>query len=331
MSQAEIILLTPILTLIVVALVGFVGCGSYLGPGGSEETEEKKPEEQQPPSQQPPSQQPPPASATPVEAYTKAIEATPGFVALWLLNEEKGNLAFPVGPLATTAKGVYTDAPGTAAGTGYALDAEGVLYSKDKADFAAEFAAGGYIEVPFAGPLNPDPKAPGFSIELWVKPDTTQGGDRHVLVSSHRINSPNDQRGYEIGLLEVPNQIHQQVYGRVYSSGGVQTMTEITVPLPDIAGDAADWRYVVFTYTWDGTKGWVNLRVQMLTSKAVYSAAQKEAWYDNVVEPDTETLRFAANHQSTPGLALAAGRLDNIAYYNAPLDDAAMTSHFSLI
>ena len=329
MSQAEIFLLTPILTLVVVALAGFVGCGKYLGP----EPGEDKPVEQTPPAQTPqqPQQPQPPAPDTPVVAYRKAIEATPGFVALWLLNEGMGNEAHPVGSLSPPTKGVYTDAPGTAVGTGYKLNADGVQRAKDMTDFAAEFTAAGYIEVPFRGPLNPDPKGMGFSIELWVKPDTSQGGDRHVLVSSHRINSPNNQQGYEIGLLEVPNQIHHQVYGRVYSSGGVQTMTEISVPLPDSAGDAADWRYVVFTYTWDGTKGWLDLRVQMLTSKAVFSAVQKEAWYDNVVEPDTETLRFAANHQSTPGLALAAGRLDNIAFYNAPLNDAVMLNHFSLV
>jgi hypothetical protein len=150
-------------------------------------------------------------------------------------------------------------------------------------------------------------------------------------VSSHRIISQNNQQGYEVGLLTVPNQIHQQVYGRVYSSGGVQTMTEISVPLPDTAGDAADWRYIVFRYKWDVTKGFVDLRVQMRTSKAVFSAVQKEAWYDKVAEPDTETLRFAANHQSTPGLALAAGTLDNIAIYDAPLSDQAMQDHFGLV
>ena len=330
MSQLEIILLTPLLTFMVVALVGFVGCGKHLGLSEPEPEEQKPKPEEQTPAQQTPTPSTP-APLAPVEAYRKAIEATPGFVALWPLNEGKGNEAHPAGPLSPGTKGVYTDAPGTTVGTGYKLDAEGVQHAKDATDFAGGFAAAGYIEVPFRGPLNPDPKGLGFSIELWVKPDTSQGGDRHVLVSSHRINSPNDQQGYEVGLLEVPNQIHQQVYGRVYSSSGVQTMTETSVPLPDTAGDAADWRYVVFTYTWDGVKGWVDLRVQMLTTKAVYSAAQKEAWYDNVVEPNTETLRFAANHQSTPGLALAAGTLDNIAVYNAPLTDAVMLNHFGLV
>lgn len=320
------ILLTPLLTFVVVALCGFVGCSSFASvdpwPG------EKPVEEEQPP--EPPPENPPedPPTPKPPPTYEEVIEATPGIAALWLLNETTGNQALEaVGSIIPAAHGEYITDPAAPAGGGYDLGEAGVLNPQDAGDFAPYFnGTGSYIEVPFRGPLNPDPAAPGFSVELWVMPDPNAGADRHVLVSSHHHETDTEQQGYEIGLLKVAAQTHQKVYARVYSGTGA-TFTEVSVQPLDGAAD--EWRHIVFTYE-GGAAASIRLRVQLLKSTGAYAANPVAASYENVTLAKQSTLRFAANHPAVAGLALLAGRIDNIAFYNAPLSDGDIQAHFEM-
>jgi hypothetical protein len=325
MSDAYV-LLAPVLTFLVVALCGFVGCSSFasVDPWPGTPPEEEKPPETPPPEtppETPPVPKPPPT-------YEEVIEATPGIAALWLLNETTGNQALEsIGAISPPVHGEYITDPAAPAGGGYDLAAEGVLFPKDPQDFAPEFnGTGSYIEVPFRGPLNPDPAAPGFSIELWVMPAPTEGADRHVLVSSHHHESDAKQQGYEIGLLKVAAQAHQKVYARVYSGTGA-TFTEVSVQPLDGAAD--EWRHIVFTYE-GGAAPSIRLRVQLLKATGAYAANPVAASYENVTLAKQSTLRFASNHPAVAGLALFAGRLDNIAFYNAPLSDGDIQAHFEM-
>lgn len=320
------IFLTPVFAFCIVALLGFVGCGVTLPPAAEDKPVEQKPSES-PPAPPPTSPVSPPAPLT----YAEVISATPGFAALWPLNETAGNVASVAGPLAPDANGVYKTAAGVPAGSGYTLGNEGVLFAKDSKDFAPEFTGGAaFIEVPFNAQLNPSPGGMGFSIELWVKPDPNSGADRQILVSSHNFESGSKEQGYEIGLLKVAGQPHEQVYGRVFSGTG-PIRTEIAVQPVD--GDPAEWRHIVFTYKPDTAgAGSIHLRVQLAKATGFYSENPAAATYENVTPAKPSTLRFASSHVPPGGgLSLLAGRIDNVAIYTAPLSDADIKKHFDMV
>jgi U5 snRNP spliceosome subunit len=324
------ILLTPVLVFILVGLFAFVGCASFT----EAKEEEKKPPEQTPPPDQPPvtpPDQPPVTPPTKPLTYIETVKATPGFTAIWPLNETIGKVA-AVDGMPSTANGTYTTATGAdpAPGT-YVLGKAGVLFPKDNQDFAAEFSGGeAFIEVPFIPAFNPGPAVPGFSVELWVKPDPGMGGDRHVVVSSHHFDSMTSQQGYEIGLLKVPGQQQQQIYARVYG-GSASLQTEISVQ-PD-EGLATDWRHIVFRYGFIAGTGYViRLRVQVINSAKLFEAQSAAGVvYEQVTMAKQSTLRFAGSHLPPPGTsAVFAGRLDNIAFYNALILDGDINTHFSM-
>jgi hypothetical protein len=323
------ILLTPVLVFILVGLFAFVGCASFT----EAKEEEKKPPEQTPPPDQPPvtpPDQPPVTPPTKPLTYIETVKATMGFTAIWPLDETIGKIA-AVDGLPPTANGTYTNANGNdpAAGT-YTLGTAGVLFPKEP-DNAADFnGTEALIEVPFNQILNPDPAVPGFTIELWAKPDPTIGADRGVVVSSHNFGAMNSQQGYEIGFLKIAGQEHQQIYARVYG-GTAALQTEITVQ-PD-EGLKTDWRYIVFRYGFVAGTGYViQLRVQILKGVKKFEAQSPAGVkYERVMTGKESTLRFAGSHLPPPGgSALFAGRLDNIAFYNAYVPDGDLNTHFGM-
>ena len=329
MSDA-MILATPVLAFFIVGLFGFVGCASFSAAPGDEEpppTESKPPETPPAPPATPPVT--PPAPVT----YEDVIKATSGFAALWPLNEPLLPTAAVVGPLSPSANGTYTDTTGgTPAPGSVALGKAGVRFAKDSTDAAPEFAGtDAFIDVPFHAQLNPAANVPGFSIELWVKPNPNAGPGRGVVVSSYHFESAAKQQGYEIGLLKVAGQAHQQIYARVYSGTG-NTITEVTVQPVD--GQPEDWRHVVFKYELvPGTGYAIRLHAQVVGSVQVHDAETTPVSYENVTAAKSSTLRFAASNPSTSGggVAVFAGRIDNVAFYNAALTPADIKKHYDMV
>ena len=336
MSNA-MILLTPVLVFLIIALLGFVGCGDVLPqdadpePDPSKPPPEKKPFEPGGPVGPPKGPYLPPPAAT----YEELVTKTAGFAALWPLDEISGLTAAVVGGLSPGANGVYKDVSGGMPVAGsYSLGKQGVLFPKDSKDLGAEFTGTGtFIEVPFQGQLNPGPGVGGFSVELWVKPDPGIGADRGVVVSSHNFETVAKQQGYEIGFLKVAGQAHHQIYARVYSGTGA-TQSEVSVQ--PLAGDPTEWRYVVFTFEYIlGTGPVIRLYVQLLNATDVYEKTNSDPTvaYENVTSAKPATLRFAGSHPpiSGGGVALFAGRLDNIAFYNVPLSAGDIQSHYGFV
>jgi len=337
MSDVIMIVLTPILIFFVVSLFGFVGCGTVLSapndpdpePGqGEPGTKKKSPHD-------PRDTFPPPSGlqlAPPVPTYESLVTGSKGFVAFWPLNETLGKVAAVVGPLSPQANGDYRSATGgDPSAMSYTLGKFGVLYPKDNQDFSVEFTGTeALIEVQqFIASLNPSPAVPGFTIELWAKPDPNAGADRGVMVSSHHFDSATVQQGYELGLLKVPGQAHHQIYGRVY---GNSTMAEISVQPVD--GDPSEWRHIVFRYEFVAGTGYVlRLRAQLLKGVQVYQAQSPgPVVYENVTSAKPATFRIAGSHLPPPATSsLFAGQLDNVAFYAAPLSDAEINDHFNFV
>jgi hypothetical protein len=336
-----LVLITPLLVFVLVALLGFVGCGEVLPASADpqEEPPEEPPKKPQEPFNPAGAYKPPTGPHLPPTAltYQDLVTSVTGFSAFWPLNETGGTIVSYVGSLTPPANGEFKNAAGAAASFGsYSLGKEGVLFAKDKMDFAVDLGGTeAFIEVPFVGALNPVSTPTGFSIELWAKPDLTRGADRGGLVSSHHIESATSQQGYEIALLKVPGQAHQQVYGRVYGGASMVT-SEISVQPDD--GDPSDWRHIVFKYGFVAGKGFqIFLRVQVLKSTPVLTATQvyraestTPILYDNVLPAKPSTLRFGGTHLPQNVSAVYSGLLDNIAFYNAMVDDSVFDDHFKM-
>ena len=287
----SVIVLTPLLVLLILALFGFTGCKPFSGTL--------------------PATPPPPKT---YEEYEKIVKNTGGFAALWPLNEESGNQAKVEGSL-TGANGTYLPA-GSA---GPILGQSGALFPKIATDFAPKLdGTGAYIEVPFNAQLN---TAAPFSVELWVKPNPAAGGNEQVLISSYRFDATT-KRGYEIALVKKTG-AHHEVRGRVFSTGGAANAGQVTVQ-PN-QGQPDDWRHIVLTYGVDGVTLWVRVAGHM----GAFKDGPNAAVYQNVQAFNAVPLRFGAGHQQGPNPRhFFAGLIDNVAFYNAVLSDSDIENHF---
>ena len=315
-----VMLLTPLLVLIILAVVRFTGCSSFTSAPDPPKTVTGPPLVIAPPDAVPP-------PTTPV-TYEDTIKNTAGFAALWPLNETGGNVANVVGPLNPGANGVYTTRGGVPAGSGYTIGKNGVLFHKDSKDFAPLFdGTASYVEVPFNGPLNPVKTVPGFTIELWVKPDPAFAGATQVVLSSHRFDAANNQQGFEIALIKNAAQPNHQIRGRVF--GNAAAGQAIAQPLQ---GDPAEWRHIVFTYEISPTQGpTVTMQVRLAKSAGPFKDGPHSCSYESVITAKSSTLRFGAGHgmgQSPDNFF--SGQIDNVAFYNAVLPQSEIDKHFNM-
>ena len=328
-----LIFVTPLLALLILAAAfGFSGCGVVLP-----HPQDPPPEEQKPPEKKKPWEQgvvtPPPTSVVgPLfpapETYEDIVKAAPGFAAFWPLNETGGNIAYDVGPLNPATNGIYRTVTGAPAGSGLKLGDLGVLAHKETDYAPTFFGSAGYVEVQFAAQLNPAKMVPGFTIELWVKPNPAQGADTQVIVSSHRVVSATVQQGYEIALVKVAGQTNQQVRARVYNN----TATPGQAAVVPLQGDPTEWRHIVMTYRFNAaTGGSVSVYVRLAKSAGAFVEGPFNGTYEPVISTASTTLRFAAGHGVGQGLAsFFAGQIDNVAFYNAALDQAEIDKHFKM-
>jgi hypothetical protein len=310
-----LIVLTPLFVLLIFSLVRFTGCSKF----GTTEASGKV--------EGPPLKGTPPAvTPTPPPTYEQVVAGTGGFAAHWPLEETAGNVAQVKGPLSPTADGKYVT--GMPAGTGLKLGEPGAPLKSSTNNRAPEFlGTAAYVEVPFNPQLNPGNNVLGFSVEVWVKPNTAAGSTTQTVVSSRRASA---QTGYDISLIRVANEPHQRVRGRVFSSVGTN-VTQVTVQ--PTGGDQQAWRYIVLTYV--GTPsgaGTLTLHVRVAQVPGWFKDGPVSAGYQSVSDPNAGTLRFASGHGGNQGPGeFFAGRIDEVAFYNSPLSQADMDKHFDLV
>jgi hypothetical protein len=306
-----LLLLAPVLVLIIVVLFGFTGCGSF---GSAPEP----PKQQDPPTQQPPpAQQPPPTTQPP--PYAGSVTATTGFLALWPMNETGGNKANATSSI-INVDGEYK--------AGAAPGAQGAFFHKEpNANFAPQLnGTTGYVEVPFNQQFNPSTNPIRFSVEVWVKPaGAIPAGVEQILISSHSTSAGGNHRGYEI-LLVGTGAGHATVRGQIFHTTDGITSVDIT----PTAGDPLDWRHVVLTY--DGPVD--TLRLYVTVTGTAFDKTPREATGNfSPVQAGggQRPLRFGAGHLQAGGPEkFFAGRLDEVAFYQAVLPDVTVEAHFKL-
>jgi len=298
-----LLLLAPVLVLIIVVLFGFTGCGSF----GSADP---------PPAQQ--QQQPP--TTPPATPYADSVKGTGGFLALWPMNETSGTVAKATSSI-INLDGEYK--PGAAPG------AEGAFIHKEpNANFAPQLnGTSGYVEVPFNQQLNPSTNPIRFSVELWVKPaGAIPAGAEQILISSHHTSAGGNNRGYEI-LLVGTGAGHATVRGRIFHINDGVTSVDIT----PIAGDPVAWRHVVLTY--DGPVNTLRLYATVTATTFDKTPRQATGNFSPVQAGGggERPLRFGAGHLQAGGPEkFFAGRVDEVAFYQAVLPDVTVEAHFKL-
>ena len=322
MNETAILFLTPLLVLVILALFSFTGCTPFTA---AEVPENPKTVPGPPLVVAPPDKPPPPVTLS----YQDVVKATAGFAALWPLNETGGNIASVVGSLSPAAQGVYNSKAPAPPGSGYKLGQNGVLFPKEAGDFAPEFdGTVAFVEVPFNAPLNPSKMAAGFTVELWIKPNPAATAPQ-VVISSHRFDAPGSQQGYEIVLIKDPAQAHHQIRARVF--GNIPGPTEAVVQ--PLQGDPAEWRHVLLIYeVMPATGPTLTLVVKLAKTANPYRNGPHTAAYETVTSAKPSSLRFAAGHAATTQQPenFFAGRIDNIAFYNAVLPQSEIDKHFNM-
>jgi hypothetical protein len=242
-------------------------------------------------------------------------------LAHWPLNEPSGTRANVLGPLSLVAYGDYQQL------SGVDLGADGVLHAKDPTNLAPHFkGTSASVDVAYQAVLNP--MNVDFSVELWVKPDAASGTDEQTVISSHRFDSMNKQQGYEVDLVRVPTESHQQVRARVYSGGNA---TDVVVQ--PIQGDPQGWRYVLLTFQAGAAgSGTVKLYARVLGDLNLLQAGQSNAPYQNVGSANPSTLRFGASHRMNQAAGnFFAGRIDEVAFYNSVLVSTDIDKRFNKV
>jgi hypothetical protein len=175
MSTSLLLALTPLAVLMIVLLLGYVGCSSF----GTAQTDTGPPPAPPPPAPQPP-------------AYTPAIMREASLVAYWRLGEP-ASIAVPSVGTAIDQKGAHNGnynkviinaddkrhSPGAPGNIGVGVT-PGILETSPP-DKCIE-VNGGYVEIPFDSNLNASP----FTFEAWVVPEfgSDKQGNYYCLVES---------------------------------------------------------------------------------------------------------------------------------------------------
>jgi hypothetical protein len=313
----SLILLTPLFVLLILGLYRFVGCKPFSeAPATSPPVAPPGTTPGTPPGTTPP---PPPPPTQPPFSYENTLSQTAGIAVYWLLNETAGTIAHSRGSLSPGADGTYHGS--------VTLGLNGTFFAKDSTDRAPSFDGTTYIDVPNISTLNPAPSLP-FSIELWVKPDANAGGTTQVVISSHQHDAPSN-RGYEIALVRVAGQTHQQVEAQVFAKAGATAVT-----VQPSTGNPDDWRHIVLTYQppVGAAAGILLLYASVVGSASVNQSAPTPVNPAATnVQSSSVTFRFGAGHQVLPAAApenFYTGLVDNVAFYNRVLSLNDVQDHF---
>ena len=300
-----LIFLAPLLVLAIVAVFGFTGCGKLLSAPADDPV---TPGPQTPTTPQTPKPTP----------YAKVVEAEPGFVAHWGLDETTGTTAL-VTPPALNLNGQYQSGANPGSPGAFSLKEPGTNH-------APTLTGGGYVEVPFSVLLNVD-SGFRFSVELWARPlGPIPAGVEQILISSHHTAPGGNERGYEIALVG-NGAAHATVRGRVFSTGAAPVIADFT----PTQGDAVAWKHIVLTY--DGSGGPLGKKLTLwvsITGAAVTNFKDATGTY-SPVQNNQRTLRFGAGHLQAGGPEkFFAGLIDEVTFYNVVLPQVTIEKHFKL-
>jgi hypothetical protein len=95
-------------------------------------------------------------------------------------------------------------------------------------------------------------------------------------------------------------------------------------------GDPGEWRHIALIYTFDMASGG-KITVYGRVAKSTNGSREGPhiATYEAVTSANPSTLRFGAGHATGQGPAnLFVGQIDNVAFYNAALDQLTLDEHF---
>jgi hypothetical protein len=189
-----VLLLAPVIVLMVVLLLGFVGCNLPTKGTGPE-----------------------------LPPYEKVIADEPGLVAWWRLGEGGD---YPADDAFGQHPGTYTTAPFAvppAAGV-YILGQDSILAD---ASMKSVYVDGGWVVVQYDGALNP---IPAFSIEAWVRPGWDEQDEpavERVVIASLYVDTANNDAAAGFVLLKTSDNLWAARVG-----DGTPALTEAADSMP---------------------------------------------------------------------------------------------------
>jgi hypothetical protein len=266
----------------------------------------------------------------PGDPYRAAILAQGGLLAYWRLAETAGNSAADSGPFGRN--GVYKGGP--------ALGQEGALAEKQPGDTAVLFGGtDDFVEIDVGTVAGlpagaPDPLLPpqSFSIEAWVSlaADVAPGGFETLFDSLH--NAGGTARGFSLSVTRGDTPALHGFVGTGATGGLGEVFDEVSLELPaDVLGGA--WAHVVLTHEDAGPNGRLTLNLNWVDPAS--GAPRNDVESATVVyardQAQTQPLRIGAagDAEGDPNNFLA-GRIDEVALYNAVLTPTAINEHFTM-
>jgi hypothetical protein len=300
--SASLVVLIPLALLAIITLLCFVGCTLQTGGLGD------------------------------YGKYHDTVAGTAGLVAYWPLSETSGTTAFDAGPNAGTPlafNGTYTQGQNvpydpvnqSAAATGAVnINESGIVpgdaFNNDLSmPEPCPYFDGGFVKVPWNAPLNP---APPFTIEAWVRPHWTANdvqnfpAYRDVVVSA----DPPANAGYALFAT------NDNFWG--VSVGLGSTNAEARPPAGSNQTILSDTTYYLVV-TYDGTtlKLWVN---PADTSAGPYAQVAASGF---VPLASLVPLYIGTGRPDVPApLNPFNGWIQDVAFYNAVLDNPTIETHF---
>lgn len=301
--------LTIALVLLPVAhLFGFAGCTTFT-------SEDPPPKPPDPPPTPTPTPTPPPEPPK----YDAVILAEPGLVSYWRLGETAGIVAKDSAP-DMPRDGEYKEPQAITLGEA------GALIARDPADKAPRFqGTAGRMDAPYHMLLNPPLT---FSLEVWIKPELTNPGNRAAAVGGLFDVDVNSAavRGYALTVLYPSLEIRAEL--------GLNKLAPANVlpagyPVRLTLGNDGGWKHIVLTVNITPASIEMKLYLNGSTSQGVtIDRTQFDYKNDFTTTPFRIGAGWAPQAPSAIPFYFFNGRIDEVAFYNKTLDAATVLKHY---
>jgi hypothetical protein len=298
--SASLLVALPFALLAIVLLLCFVGCDELFGL-------DELPD------------------PTPFHKYTDTILAEPTLVAYWPLGEAAGPTAFDRKP-GPGHNGTYLNHPFPDDPVGHSAAAPGTLtlgrpgivagdtvppHDESSAQTTCIEVDGGYVSVPFDPALNP-PKADGFTIEAWVRPEwgeAATAAQRHIVASIDTAGGLN--KGYVFFASET------NTWNGAVLTGGGATVVEG----PKVKFDATS--HLVLTYEVDP--------ISMIPRLTLFVDGSERTSHTADYQASIESRLFigAGGPQLTEPRFPWVGKIQCVAFYKGALLPKRVAEHFA--